>query len=275
MVTFWRRHILAVTLLIDLMDLRNIALLISYDGADFVGFARQPDKRSVQQVLEDSWLAVSGEPVRMVAAGRTDSGVHAVGHVVHFHTGSDLSLNQIPKALNSQFSKDIAVRDSAVMPLDFDACQRAISKHYIYSINTGSVRSPLGREYSHWVPHKLDVSAMREALPYFLGTHDYESFAAAGRTTSTTIRTVTHMHIQLIRGRLFIHVRGKGFLYKMVRNMIGALLEIGKGRRSPIWIKHLLEAKDRSKGGVTAPAHGLFLYRVHYSPQLFPPSNFF
>lgn len=257
------------------MSLRNIALLVSYDGADFCGFARQPEKRSVQQVLEDSWVAVAGESIRMIAAGRTDSGVHALGHVVHFHTSSDLPLRQIPRALNSQFSSDIVVRDSAEMHSSFDACQDAVSKHYIYSMNIGNVRSALGRKYSYWVPKMLDINAMREALPYFLGTHDYESFAASGRTTSTTIRTVTHMHIQLTRGRLLIHVRGEGFLYKMVRNMVGALLEIGKGRRSPVWIKHLLLAKDRSKGGVTAPAHGLILYRVHYSSQLFPSSNFF
>ncbi|MDP6963629.1 MAG: tRNA pseudouridine(38-40) synthase TruA, partial [Planctomycetota bacterium] len=205
---------------------RTIALLVTYHGANFKGYARQPQRRTVQALLEESWFQVSGERVTMLASGRTDSGVHALGQVVHFETATDFEIEKVARALNSNFDSDCVVRQAVVQSSEFHASESAQLKHYIYQIALGSTPPVLGNEFCYWVPQRLDLSAMRTAMQSFIGTHDYESFAASGRTTSTTVRTVTNIHIQIKRDRLLIHVRGTGFLYKMVRNMVGSLLEI-------------------------------------------------
>lgn len=250
-------------------DVRVIALLVSYFGPGFKGYAKQPRRRTVQHELERAWHELSGEQVSMLASGRTDSGVHAHGQVVHFQTTSNFEAPRIARALSSKFNSDLVVRESVEMPAGFNASGSAVSKHYIYSIATGRTPPVLDGFMSEWVPQVLDIAAMREASQHFIGTHDYASFAASGRSTSTTIRTVTHVHVQLQRNRILIHVRGTGFLYKMVRNMVGSLLDVGRKRRPPIWIKDVLEKCDRSEAAATAAAKGLTLYRVHYSEEPF------
>ncbi len=248
---------------------RTIALLVSYFGPRFKGYAKQPQRRTVQQELESAWLELTGETVNMLASGRTDSGVHAYGQVVHFCTSTDFDATRVARALNSKFDDDLVVRESCHVADDFHSSESAQSKHYIYRIATGSSPPVLDNFTCEWVPQQLDISGMREACQYFLGTHDYESFAAAKRTTSTTVRTVTNVHIQIQRNRILIHVRGTGFLYKMVRNMVGSLLEVGRGRQRPNWIKELLLTCDRNLAGSTAAAKGLTLYRVYYSEEPF------
>lgn len=260
----------AESLMTDITEgVRVVALLVSYFGRGFKGYAKQPQMRTVQGELERAWHALTGETVSMLASGRTDSGVHAYGQVVHFETTHPFAADRIGRALNSQVDDDLTIRQSVAAVDGFHASESAISKHYIYRLALGDTPPVLDNFTCEWVPQHLDIMAMRRACRYFLGTHDYVSFAAAGRTTATTIRTVTNVHIQVQRGRLLIHVRGTGFLYKMVRNMVGSLLEVGKSRRRPEWIKELLLARDRSQAAATAAAKGLTLYRVHYSEEPF------
>lgn len=251
------------------VSVRTIALLVSYLGVQFKGYAKQPQCRTVQGELEAAWFELSGENVNMLASGRTDAGVHAHGQVVHFHTATDFDAERIASALNSKFGDDLVIRESVEMDSAFHSSESAQLKHYIYRIATGSTPSVLDNLTCEWVPKQLDIAAMRVACQHFIGTHDYESFAASGRTTSTTIRTVTNVHIRIQRNRIVIHVRGTGFLYKMVRNMVGSLIEVGRGRQDPLWIKELLRACDRSLAGATAAAKGLTLYRVHYLEEPF------
>lgn len=251
------------------VSVRTIALLVSYLGTQFKGYAKQPQCRTVQGELEVAWSELTGEGANMLASGRTDAGVHAHGQVVHFHTNTDFDAERVTSALNSKFGEDLVIRESVEMVSDFHASESAQLKHYIYRIATGSTPPVLDNLTCEWVPQQLNIAAMREASQYFVGTHDYESFAAAKRTTSTTIRTVTNVHIQIQRNRIVIHVRGTGFLYKMVRNMVGSLIEVGRGRHQPIWIKELLRACDRNLAGATAAAKGLTLYRVHYLEEPF------
>jgi tRNA pseudouridine38-40 synthase len=270
---------------IDMQDgVRTIALLVSYFGPGFKGYAKQPNRRTVQHELESAWFELTGENVDMLASGRTDSGVHAFGQVVHFVTSNNFDATRISRSLNSQFDDDLVVRESVEVAPKFHASESAVLKHYVYRIATGHAPPVLDRFTCEWVPQQLDIAAMRNASQFFLGTHDFESFAAAGRTTSTTVRTVTNMHIQLQRGRILIHVRGTGFLYKMVRNMVGSLLEVGRQRRPAEWIGELLIQGDRNLAGATAAAKGLTLYRVHYleepfsqlhkpAPQRYPKAN--
>ena len=250
-------------------SVRTIALLVSYLGMPFRGYAKQPQCRTVQGELEAAWSELSGESVNMLASGRTDAGVHAHGQVVHFHTATGFDAERIGSALNSKFGEDLVIRESVEMDSAFHSSESAQLKHYIYRIATGSTPPVLDNLTCEWVPQQLNIAAMREACEYFIGTHDYESFAASRRTTSTTIRTVTNVHIRGQRNRIIIHVRGTGFLYKMVRNMVGSLIEVGRGRQEPIWIKELLRACDRNLAGATAAAKGLTLYRVHYLEEPF------
>lgn len=244
----------------------RIALRIKYAGGDFQGFQRQPGFRTVQEDLELAWAAVSGEQVVMHGSGRTDSGVHAWGQVVHFSTWSKMPADKIRRAINAYLDHDLAVRDAAAVDLDFHARISAVGKHYVYLCATGDTRPVLQRGSVAWMRRPLDLDAMREASRHFLGTHDFSAFAAAGRTTKTSTRRVDAVHIKSMRGGLAFHFRGGGFLYRQVRNMVGSLWDVGMGKHAPEWILHVRESGDRKRAGVTAPPEGLYLWRVLY-PQ--------
>lgn len=248
---------------------RRFALTVKYDGGKFCGFQRQPGFRTVQEELELAWAAVSGEKQVVHGSGRTDSGVHAFGQVVHFSTNKQMPAHVVQRAMNAYLPDDLAIRMAVEAPAGFHACQSAVSKHYVYFAATGKERPVLQRGKVAWIRRPVDLEPMRQALPEFLGTRDFEAFAAAGRSTKTTIRTITSAHIMPMRGGLVFHFRGKGFLYRQVRNMVGTLLEVGYGKRAPQWVGHVRDSGDRGRAGATAAPEGLYLWQVFYQPDPF------
>lgn len=249
---------------------RRIALRVKYAGAAFHGFQRQPGFRTVQEDLELAWAAVSGEKVVMHGSGRTDSGVHAWGQVVHFSTWSGMPADKMRLAINAYLGPEVAVRDAAAVAVDFHARISAVGKHYVYLCAVGDERPVLQRGMVAWMRRPLDLEAMREASGHFLGTHDFAAFAAAGRTTKTSVRRIDAVHIVPMRGGLAFHFRGGGFLYRQVRNMVGSLWDVGMRRHAPEWIAHVRDSGDRKRAGATAPPEGLYLWRVLYPEDPFP-----
>ena len=249
---------------------RRIALEVSYRGTELHGYQRQAGFPTVQEELEQAWFAVAGERVVMHGSGRTDAGVHALRQVVHFPTAGRLAATQIPPALNAYLPSEVVVRRAAEVDLDFHACASAISKRYLYRIALGRTRPVLVSEVATWVrATSLDVSAMRDAAQHLRGRHDFSAFAAAGGSSSTSVRSLRSIRIRPIREGLLFAFEADGFLYRMVRNLVGSLLEVGRGRWHSEWIAAVLEGKDRARAGPTAPPEGLCLWRVRYQKDPF------
>ncbi len=248
---------------------RRFALLVAYRGDRFHGFQRQPGGRTVQEELETAWSAVSGEAVVVHGSGRTDSGVHAYGQVAHFSTFRGPPAARARAAINAYLPADVVVRAVAEVGPDFHARASAIGKHYVYRIAISETRPVLLQEVAHWQRGPLDVAAMRAAARLLIGRHDFAAYAASGRTVRDTVRTLRDLRVVPTRGGLLIHAAGDGFLYKMVRNLVGTLVEIGRGRRAPEWAAAVLAARDRRRAGATAPPQGLCLWRVRYARDPF------
>lgn len=252
-------------------DRRNIKLVVQYDGTNFAGWQRQKLERTVQQCLEEAIAKATGgggggggEKVSVLASGRTDSGVHAERQVVGFRTASVLEAGRFVGAINAYLDEDVAVLSASEAPLDFHAIRDAVGKLYRYTIATTAVRPVLDRGYVHWVRDKLDVAAMRRAARHLVGTHDFNSFRAEGRVEKDTLRTIGQIEFKEKADRLRIFFEGGGFLYMMVRIIVGTLIEVGVGRMKADAIPGIIAARDRAAAGPTAPARGLCLVEVRY-----------
>ena len=244
---------------------RNIRLTVAYDGTNYHGFQRQrPPVVAVQNVLEAKLETVFGDSIELAASGRTDAGVHAYGQVVNFFTDGRIPVERIPLAVNSLLPDDIVVLEAAEADFDFSARHSAKSKTYIYRIQRGSFPNPFTRNYAWYVGRPLDIHAMREALAMVLGTHDFTSFRASGGAPMSPVRTMYRAEIGEKGDLLEITIHGNGFLYHMVRNMVGTLVNVGLGRISIAGFREILEARDRKKASPTAPAQGLYLFSVEY-----------
>ena len=244
---------------------RNIRLTVAYDGTNYHGFQRQrPPVVAVQNVLEAKLETVFGDSIELAASGRTDAGVHAYGQVVNFFTDGRIPVERIPLAVNSLLPDDIVVLEAAAANFDFSARHSAKSKTYIYRIQRGSFPNPFTRNYAWYVGRPLDIHAMREALAMVLGTHDFTSFRASGGAPMSPVRTMYRAEIGEKGDLLEITIHGNGFLYHMVRNMVGTLVNVGLGRISIAGFREILEARDRKKASPTAPAQGLYLFSVEY-----------
>ena len=244
---------------------RNLRLLIQFDGTGFVGFQRQAKGRTVQAVLEEALYELSGERVRVYTSSRTDSGVHALEMPVGFKTESTIPLRAYVLGLNSLLPCDVKVLEAREMPDDFHVRFSAKGKTYVYKVQTGPVPLPLWRLYSWHVRYSLDVQAMRDASQFLVGEHDFSSFRAALCDSKSPIREVFGIEVrEAADGLLEFWVHGSGFLHNMVRIMVGTRVEVGKGKREPSWVRDVLEARDRTVAGPTAPAKGLHLVKVYY-----------
>lgn len=244
--------------------LYNIKLTLEYDGTDFAGWQIQAQGRTVQAVLEKALARLLGHEVRVVGSGRTDSGVHALGQVVSFMTPRKLPRDAYLKGLNTLLPRDVAVVAMEEVPSDFCARRSASKKRYVYCVSNRPVRSPLRRR-THWELFKpLDVAAMREAAAHFLGEHDFESFRGSNCAAKTTRRRIFRLEVEERGDEIVFVLEATAFLKHMVRNIVGTLVEVGQGKRSPAEMPALLAARDRRLAGETAPAHGLFLERVWY-----------
>jgi len=244
--------------------MRNIKMTLEYDGTDYSGWQRQPNARSVQETLESAIAAVTGESVRVTGAGRTDAGVHALAQVASFGTSSHLTTGELKAAINANLPDDASVLDLEEAPAEFDAQRSARGKTYAYSILNRMERSPLLRRTALLVNQQLDIGAMRRAARFIRGEHDFACFRSAGSSAKTSVRRVTHLDIEERDGLLFITVSADGFLYNMVRAIVGTLIEVGRGKMSPEDLPDIISSRDRARAGPTAPPHGLCLMAVDY-----------
>ncbi|MCL4684954.1 tRNA pseudouridine(38-40) synthase TruA [Myxococcota bacterium] len=242
----------------------NWRLVLEYDGTDFAGWQRQPGAvRTVQGVLERAFAQISGDAVAAIGAGRTDAGVHAEAQLVSVRATTRLDPATLQRALNALLPCDVAVRSVDPAPDCFHARRSARSKLYEYRLWAHPLRSPLRERFACWVREPLDLAAAQEASSLLVGTHDFASFCGAGGSARTTIRTISRAAWRgAAPGLVSFEVEGPGFLRHMVRNLVGSLLEVARGRRPPGWIRELLAVRDRTRAGPTAPARGLTLVRV-------------
>jgi tRNA pseudouridine38-40 synthase len=242
----------------------RVRLTLEYDGTDFVGWQRQLNGRSVQEVVEKALVELLGGPVSTAAAGRTDAGVHAAGQVVAFDAPRALPSKAYVRGLSALLPPDVAVVAADEAPEGFDPRRWATGKRYRYLISRRASRSPLQRR-THWeIFTPLDVGAMRTAAPALLGTHDFSSFRAADCEAPHPRRTLRELALHEEGEVLRIDVEGTAFLKHMVRNIVGSLVEVGRSKRPSSWVAEVLAAKDRTLAGPTAPAHGLTLVEVSY-----------
>jgi tRNA pseudouridine38-40 synthase len=257
--------------------LRSIRLTIAYDGTNFAGWQWQTAQRTVQETLETVLRKLTGEPIRAVASGRTDSGVHALAQVVNFQTASAIPVERFPRAINSELPDDVIVLSACEMPLGFHAIRDAVSKRYRYVLDDGPQPDVFRRSYCWHYRYSLDVESMHAAAQSWLGTHDFHSYQTHGSPRVSTIRTVLDVSVcrpeKLAPELIHFEVEADGFLYNMVRVMVGTLVEVGRGARPVTWPAEALAATDRRAAGITAPPHGLFLVRVHYEDTADEPAD--
>lgn len=242
----------------------NIKLTIEYDGTNYCGWQIQPNGESIQAVLERAVSTFVGTPTRITGSGRTDAGVHALGQVVNFFSDKELEPHQIRRGLNALTPLDITIKEVDIVPNSFDARRDGRSRTYEYQLLNRPTASPFYLNRAWHLHGLLDVNAMREAIPCLIGEHDFSSFRAAGCDAAHPIRKVYRNCLEQ-RGELIVYtIEATAFLRHMVRNIVGTLIEVGHGLRTPRAFAELLEARDRTKAGQTAPACGLFLVEVRY-----------
>jgi tRNA pseudouridine38-40 synthase len=246
------------------LKLKNFKLTIEYNGTNYHGWQRQHNSITIQEIIENAIENITGEQVIITGSGRTDKGVHATGQAANFYSNTKISAAKIPHALNSKLPKDIVVTDCQEVEQSFHARYSAKGKEYSYQIYNNTFNSPFLREFSWHILHPLDVKTMEEACKFFLGTHDFSAFKSSGSSIKTTVRTIYTFDISKEKNLIRITTSGNGYLYNMVRIMVGTLVEIGQGKMSSENIKKLLLSKDRSLSGITAPAQGLCLEKVFY-----------
>lgn len=247
--------------------MHNIKLLIAYDGREFLGWQKTQMGPSIEETLQLVLEQILQHPTPLQAASRTDAGVHATGQVVNFFTSKSMDLQRFQKSANSLLPKSLVIRAIEEMPFSFHPTLDCIEKEYRYFICYGKTQLPSHRFYSWHVPYPLDFSLIEQASSLLRGRHDFSAFCNTKKNAhySDFTREVTKLEkIDLETDRFYFCIRGNHFLYKMVRNLVGTLVDVGKGKLQVDCIHEILESHTRSKGGITAPAHGLFLYEIFY-----------
>ena len=249
--------------------MRNVRILLTYDGTQFYGWQRQDGFLTVQEAVEDALLAVEHRPVSIVGSGRTDTGVHALGQVAHVHLETPLDDNRLLHALNAHLPEGVTALALETCDDGFHAQKSARGKRYLYRVELSRFRTPHNRKRAHWTPHAPDVPAMRRAARYLIGEHDFSALASAGSPRKSNVRRVTALHVLRRRPGLIFVVQGNGFLYNMVRAIAGTLLEVGRGKLEADAMGEILASRDRAQAGPTAPPEGLYLWRVLYGEPCF------
>lgn len=253
--------------------MRNLRFIISYDGTAYCGFQIQPNGVTIQGMIETAILKLTGESVKVISSGRTDAGVHARAQVINFVTHSAIPMQRWCLALNARLPRDIVVLHGEEVPLIFHSRTAAKRKTYCYTIRRARFPDIFHRYYELHHPRKLDVEAMREALPCLVGEHDFTSFCTVRTDKENRVRTVYEAYMEVKQDRQFgveadeqirVFLTGNGFLYNMVRIVVGTLLQIGEGKRSSSEMKRILEACSRQAAGPTVEAVGLMLWNVEY-----------
>ena len=244
--------------------MRNIKLIIEYDGKGFNGWQKQPDRLNIQGEIEKAIEEITGEKVDLTASGRTDAGVHSLGQTANFKTDSKIPTEKFAKAINSRLKKSIVIKSAEEVDEKFHSRYSVKSKTYRYIINNSENGTAIYRGLEYHVPMKLDYEKMNEAIKYFIGEHDFKAFKASGTSSKSSVRKILDGSVRKEGERVIIEVTGTGFLYNMVRIISGTLLDVGLGKIKPEDIPSIVESKDRTKAGKTLPAHGLYLLQVNY-----------
>lgn len=249
--------------------MRNILLCLQFRGTNYHGYQVQKNALAVATPIQDAIEAVIGKREDIKGCSRTDSGVHAREYVLNFQTEREIPCRGLKIALNQRLPDDIVVTRCEEVPLSFHARYSARGKEYIYQINNGAQRDPFGVDLSYFYPYPLDEEMLGREAQDFVGTHDFKAFCSAGSDIEDTVRTVTYAAVERKGDMLYFTVRGDGFLYNMVRIMVGTLLRIAQGKIGQGEIPAIIASKDRGRAGLTAPAHGLYLNRVFYDAEAF------
>ena len=245
--------------------MRNIKMTIRYDGSRYKGFQRLKDNdMTIQGKIEDVLSKMTNENIEIIGSGRTDTGAHAYGQVANFKTNSSLSIEKMQSYLYEYLPEDIVITKLEEVDERFHSRYNAKSKVYLYKIYNNKFHDPFLRRYTTHIPKKLDLELMKEASKYFIGEHDFTSFASSKSKKKSNVRTLYSINIKEENGLIEIYFEGNGFLYNMVRIMTGALIDVGHKKIVPEDIKKMLEEKDRTKSSDTAAAKGLYLYKVSY-----------
>lgn len=245
---------------------RRVKLTVAYDGTAYAGWQVQPNGTTIQEVMEGAFSRILQEPVRLRAAGRTDAGVHAREQVVDFADAGVRDLETIVHGGNGLLPPDIRILSASVAPETFDAMRHATEKEYRYFLYLSPVASPFLSRYAWHIEKPLDLDAVRKGLSHLVGEHDFSSFRGQGCNAISPVRTIFRAEIAKhdVPGLFSIDVTGAGFLRHMVRNIVGTVVNAGKGKHSAVHVGEILRARNRSAAGLNAPPHGLFLWRVSY-----------
>ncbi len=244
--------------------IKNVKLIIEYDGTNYCGWQKQDNAESIQQKVEEAIQRATGAFSKVIGASRTDAGVHAKGYVCNFFTGSTIPSDSLKMVLNSFLPKDIVIIESKEVEQEFHSQYRSVGKKYIYTVLNAQHRPAIGRNYVYYFNRKIDVEKMEKASKYFLGTHDFSAFKKKGSSVKTSVRTIKELHIDKSGDYIKFSITGDGFLYNMVRIMVGTLLDVGVGRFKPEDIVDIINSKDRSRAGKSVSACGLTLEKVFY-----------
>ena len=244
--------------------MRNIKITIEYDGKDFNGWQKQPNKLNIQGEIERAIEEITGEKVDLIASGRTDAGVHALAQVANFKIEKDIPIEKIPYALNSKLKKSIRVKSAEEVDEKFHSRYTCKRKTYRYVINNSLQGTAIYRNLQYHFPEKLDEEKMNKGIKYLIGEHDFKSFKASGTSSKSSVRTIYDAKVTREGEIVTIELTGNGFLYNMVRIISGTLVDVGIGKIKPEDVKDILEARDRLKAGRTLPPTGLYLVDVKY-----------
>lgn len=243
--------------------MRNIKLTIQYNGKRYCGWQKQNNSLGVEGNIEQAIKDITNESVKINGSGRTDAGVHALGQVANFNTNSNIPIEKIPKALNSKLPKDIVIINAEEVDLGFHSRYLSKGKRYRYIIYNSQYKSPIYSDISYFVKYDLDFEKMKKEAKSLVGTYDFKGFMSPGSSVKNTVRTIYDVEISRQEELIVIEIEGNGFLYNMVRIIVGTLVDIARGRIDKSMLS-IIESKLRSEAGHTAPAHGLFLKKVDY-----------
>ena len=244
--------------------MRNIKLTIEYDGKEFNGWQKQPNKLNIQGTIEQAIKSITNEDVELNASGRTDEGVHALGQVANFKTNSQIPIEKFAIAINSRLKKSIVIKKAEEVDERFHSRLNCKKKTYRYIINNTPEGTAIYRYLETHIPQKLDVNNMKKAIKYFEGEHDFKAFKASGTSSKSSVRTIYKTELYENDNKIYIELTGNGFLYNMVRIIAGTLVDVGLGKIKPEQIEDILKNGKREDAGKTLPPNGLYLLKVEY-----------
>lgn len=244
--------------------MKNIKLVIEYDGSNYSGWQRQKNGTSIEEIVETAIKRIINEEIKIIGSSRTDAGVHARGQVANFVTRSKIPVEKFPSAINSQLPKDIVILDAAEVSSEFHSRYSSKGKRYSYTILNRRIPPAIMKNYVSHCPYILDFNNMLEAAGYFIGTYDFSAFKSTGSSVKTSVRTIRHLELTKEGDIIKMYIEADGFLYNMVRIIAGTLIDVGREKIPAKKIPEVLLNKDRKLAGQTAPAAGLCLEKVYY-----------